>query len=117
VAVQFTDAVVQPSQFQRVAWEEEKKEKLRHAFWLLENADHDYAGHRIKAIEQIRKAGEIIGMELHGKGYGGAEPPKSDERLHRARVLLQEVAEESGGKEHEHLHKAIHELDDALGKK
>jgi hypothetical protein len=105
----------QPSQFQRVEdWREENREKLRHAYWLLENADHDYAGHRVKAMEHIRKAGEIIGMELHGKGYGGGEPPKSDEKLIRARNLLQEVKKESKGKENEHLHLAIVELDHAL---
>jgi hypothetical protein len=108
------DAVVQPSQFQTIEWGEEKREKLRHAYWLLEHADRDYDGHRVKAMEHIKRAGEIIGMDLHGKLYSGGEPPTSDMRVHRARALLQEIAEESGGKEHEHLHNAIHELDHAL---
>ncbi len=109
-----SDAVVQPSQFQRVEWKEEKREKLRHAYWLLEHADGDYAGHRVLAMEHIKKAGEIIGMELHGKDYAHTDQFKSDERLRRARTLLHEVAVDSGGKELEHIHKAVGEIDRSL---
>ncbi|HUD48678.1 MAG TPA: hypothetical protein VMR33_17735 [Candidatus Baltobacteraceae bacterium] len=108
------DADVQPSQFQRVAWGEEKREKLRHAYWLLEHADADYHGHRVKAMEHIKKAADVIGMDLHGHDYATTDQFKSDERMRRARALLHEVADESGGREHEHLRDAIHELDHAL---
>jgi hypothetical protein len=108
------DTVVQPSQFQRVNWGEAKKRKLRRAYWLLEIADRDYEGHRVKAMEEVKKAGDIIGMDLHGDGYGGEKKPLSDERLHEAKTLLVEVAEETGGKEFEHLHTAIRELNHAL---
>jgi hypothetical protein len=96
-------------------WDEGKKEKLRHAFWILEGADRDYHGHKAAAMEQIKKAGEIIGMDLHqGRGYGGEKQPWSDGRLREARGLLQDVVSDTGGKEHEHIRKAIHELDHAL---
>jgi hypothetical protein len=96
-------------------WDDSKREKLRHAYWILEGADRDYHGHKVAAMEQIKKAGEIIGMDLHhGKGYGGKHQPWSDARLREARGLLQDVVSDSGGKEHEHIHKAIHELDHAL---
>ena len=109
------EAVVQSSQFQRVELNEDRKAKLRRAFWLLEHADGDYAGHRVKAMEHIRHAGEILGIDLRGKGYGeGIKQAESDERLHEARELLKDVVRESGLKEQETLQKAIREINDAL---
>ncbi|HEX3717432.1 MAG TPA: hypothetical protein VH595_05640 [Verrucomicrobiae bacterium] len=112
------DSAVQAPQLRvEFHWDEGRKEKLRHAFWILEGADRDYHGHKAAAMEEIRKAGEIIGMDLHhGHGYGGERQPWSDARLREARGLLEDVASDSGGKEHEHIHKAIHELDHALEK-
>jgi hypothetical protein len=110
------DSIVQPSQFQRVEWTEERRVQLRRAFWLLEHSDADYAGHRAKAMEHVKKAGEIISMDLHGKGYGGEDvkQSKSDDRMREARRIIQEVARESGPDEKERLHKAVAEIDRAL---
>jgi hypothetical protein len=108
------DAVVQTSQLQRVEWKEEKREKLRHAYWLMEHADGDYSGHRVAAMEHMKKLGEMLGIELHGKDYAHTDQFKSDERLRRARALLHEIAEDSGPKEVEHIHKAVGEIDRAL---
>lgn len=108
------NAVMQQGQFQQVEWIEAKRHKLRHAFWLLEQADRDYGGHRAKAMEEIKKAGEIIGLDLHGEGYGGEHQKWSDERLREAKHLLEDVVEKSGGREHEHIRIAIRELNKAL---
>jgi hypothetical protein len=106
---------LQQAPFQPVSWEEAKKHKLRRAYWLLSQADRDYRGHRAKAMEEIKKAGEIIGMDLHGEGWGGEHQAWSDERLREAKHLLEDVAEKTGGgREHEHLRVAIHELNKAL---
>jgi hypothetical protein len=107
-------AVLQQANPRPMAWEEAKRHKLRHAYWLLEQADHDYKGHRAKAMKQIKKAGDIIGMDLHGEGYGGTHQPWSDERLREARGLLEDVVEPTGVHEHEHIRAAIKELDRAL---
>jgi hypothetical protein len=96
-------------------WNEDRKEKIRHAYWILEGADRDYHGHKAAAMEHLKKAGDIIGMKLHeGRGYGGQRQPWSDERLREARGLLRQVVSETGGREHEHLRKAIEELTHAL---
>jgi len=106
---------LQQGQFQPVSWEEAKKHKLRHAYWLLSQSDRDYRGHKTKAMEEIKKAGEIIGMDLHGEGWGGEHQAWSDERLHEAKHLVEDVAEKTGGgREHEHLRLAIRELDKSL---
>ncbi len=108
-------AVLQQANPRPMAWEEVKKHKLRQAFWLMEQADKDYKGHRAVAMKEVRKAGELIGMDLHGDGYGGKPQAKSDARLREAKVLLEEVVEATGGAaEHEHIRTAIKELDKAL---
>jgi hypothetical protein len=107
-------APFQSAPLQRVGWEEAKRRKLRQAYWLLEQGSHDYKGHRAEAMEHIRKAGEIIGMDLHGDGYAGDKQVDSDERLRMARRDLKDVVEETGGREHEHIRIAIKEIDRAL---
>lgn len=109
------DAVVQPSQFQRVEWNEERRAQLRRAYWLLEHSDGDYSGHRVKAMEHIKKAGEVLSLDLHGKGYGeGIKQASSDARMLEARDLLKAVVRESGSKEQEILYNAIREINHAL---
>jgi hypothetical protein len=109
------DTVAQPApSYVEYHWDDAKREKLRHAYWILEKADKDYHGHKAAAMEQIKKAGEIMSLDLHGKGYGGEKQPWSDARLREARGLLADIVSESGGKEHEHLRKAIKEVDKAL---
>jgi hypothetical protein len=95
-------------------WEEAKRHKLRHAYWLLEQSDRDYHGHKDKAIKEIKKAAEILGMDLHGEGYGGEKQKWSDERLREAKHALQDIVEATGGHEHEHIRTAIKEIDKAL---
>jgi hypothetical protein len=107
-------AALQSSGLQRVGWEEAKKHKLRHAFWILDQADRDYHGHRFAAQEEIRKAGKIIGMDLKGEGYSGEKKPWSDDLLREARRDLKDIVEDTGGKEHEHIRTAIKEIDRAL---
>jgi hypothetical protein len=107
-------AVLQQAQPSLIAWEEFKRHKLRHAYWLLEQADRDYKGHRGKAMEEIKKAGEIIGLDLHGEGYGGEHQAWSDERLREARQLLVDIVDKSHEHEHEHIWKAIKQIDKAL---
>jgi hypothetical protein len=109
-----SDPAIQQPEFSRVEWVEEKRHKLRHAYWLLEQADRDYGGHRTKAMEEIKKAGDIIGLDLHGEGYGGEHQKWSDERLREAKHLLDDVVEKSGGREHEHIRFAIREINKAL---
>lgn len=107
-------AVLQQAQLQRVDWDDVKRHKLRHAYWLLEQADRDYGGHKGKAMEEIRRAGKIMGIDLHGEGYGGEHQPWSDERLREARQLLVDIVDTRHVHEHEHIWKAIKEIDRAL---
>jgi hypothetical protein len=107
-------APYQSPSFDRVGWDEAKRKKLRHAYWILEQADHNYAGHRARAMDEIRKAGKIMDLDLKGDGYGGERPHWSDALLREARRNLQDIVEESGGAEHKHIRLAIKEIDHAL---
>lgn len=95
-------------------WTDAKRTKLRHAYWLLEQGDRDYAGHRLAAMKDIKKAAALMGMDLKGEGYSGEHQKWSDERLREARKSLDEVVDKSGGREHAQIRAAIKELDRAL---
>jgi hypothetical protein len=107
-------AVLQQAQLRRVDWDDAKRHKLRHAYWLLEQSDRDYKGHKGKAIEEIKKAAKMMGMDLHGEGYSGEHQPWSDERLREARHALEDIVDKGHEHEHEHLWKAISEINKAL---
>jgi hypothetical protein len=107
-------AVLQQAHPQPVAWEEAKRHKLRHAYWLLEQSDRDYHGHRAKAIAEIKKAGDMMGLDLHGEGYGGEHQKWSDARLREAKQLLVDVLDKSHAREPEHIWKAVKEIDKSL---
>jgi hypothetical protein len=105
----------QPTQPVAYEWTEEKRTQLRRAYWLLEHANADYGGHRIKAMEHIKKAGESYGIELHGKGYDGEHKQStSDERLREAKKELQKFFGEGNSKDLPHIDNAIMEINHAL---
>lgn len=97
-----------------IEWGDDRRKRLRKAFWILQQSDRDYHGHRAAAVDEVRKAAHIIGMDLHGEGYGGEHFHWSDEHLREARDILSDLEHDSGGREREHLHTAVHELDRAL---
>lgn len=117
-------------------------EELHKAKELLEKADHDYNGHRERAVEDINKAIHTLhhhagkaGKSEKGeekkpeekKPEGGKKEPqkKSDEQLREATKILEEVEKQlhekhaKGGGEHhkkaaEDVKHAIVQLTDAL---
>ena len=43
---------------------------LQQAYQILEKADHDYKGHRIKAMREIESVARLMGVNLHGVAPG-----------------------------------------------
>jgi hypothetical protein len=89
------------------------------AYRVLEQADHDYQGHRIKAMEHLRKAGLILGVTLKGDGKGHEQQGNSDSQLKQAQSMLQRMnSSKVGGKRHQraltHVNNALGELQTAL---
>ena len=89
------------------------------AYRVLEIADHDYQGHRIKAMEHLRKAGLILGVSLKGNGQGREQQGDSDTQLKQAQSMLQQMSKSKvAGRRHQramtHVNSALSELETAL---
>ena len=91
-------------------------EMLREAYDILARADHDYKGHRAKAMHEIEEAGKHIGMDLKGEGHGRERQGVSDAQLHHAQELLIQVSANMAGqkKVHNRVEAAIQQLSIAL---
>jgi hypothetical protein len=113
-ALSVDSAVPQDAQFQRVDWDDAKRHKLRRAYWLLEFTKDDYGGHKLKAIEEMKKAGHDMGIDLHGESFPAEGQRASDERLREAKHLLEDIVDPGHHREHEHIWNAIQHLDKAL---
>jgi hypothetical protein len=103
------------------AYAETPREQLVHAFHLLKRADHDYAGHRAKAMGEVEAAGRELGLDLKGDLDDRERQWKSDQQLLDARRILREARDKLERQDRDrvagHLQKAIEELDAALNVK
>jgi hypothetical protein len=89
------------------------------AYRSLELADHDYQGHRIKAMEHLRKAGLVLGVDLKGDGKAREQQGTSDSQVKQAQSMLQQMSSRKvAGKRHQramtHVNNALSELQTAL---
>ncbi len=89
------------------------------AYQLLAQADHDYQGHRAKAMKHLHQAGRILGIELKGDGKNKQQQGTSDELLKQAQTTLKKFnASGASGVRHNkamtHVQNALTELGTAL---
>ena len=92
---------------------------LRSAYITLATADHDYKGHRVKAMKAIEAACTLLGTDITGEGKGREPQPISDTQLREALNQVQQAiglvpTGKSQKKIVTHLDKAISELTTAL---
>ena len=87
---------------------------LDQAYGLLRSADHDYKGHRARAMHQIEAAAKELGTKLRGDGSAGENQGASDSQLHSAQSLQQESTGGLAGKPLRHVQEAIKQLGIAL---
>ena len=64
---------------------------LSQAYAALSVADHDYQGHRVKAMKHIEVAAKVLGVTLGGNGTGHEPQATSDQQLRTAQGLLQQA--------------------------
>ena len=64
---------------------------LSQAYAALSVADHDYQGHRGKAMKHIEVAAKVLGITLQGNGTGHEPQTTSDQQLRTAQSLLQQA--------------------------
>ena len=108
-----------PAQFQTIRFSDTTEaDKLHRAYHILATGDHDYHGHRVKAMEQVHKAADILGLDLTGDDKDHEKQVLSDDKLREARGYLQEVLGASEVKHQkriaEHINAAIKQIDVAL---
>ena len=87
---------------------------LRQAYGILSVADHDYKGHRVKAMKQIEAAAKLLGVDLKGDGKSREPQGTSDEQLRAAQALLQQARAGLSGKAQKHVDEAINQISIAL---
>jgi hypothetical protein len=94
---------------------------LTQAYSTLASADHDYKGHRVKAMQAIKRAARLMGQKVGGDGKAKEQQSLSDEQLRGVQTMLQKVRGSVGGHNSqrvvEHINSAIHELRIALSTK
>jgi cob(I)alamin adenosyltransferase len=84
------------------------------AYATLAQADHDYKGHRVRAMKQIEQAVKELGGTISGKGKGHEPQGTSDAQLRAAQELLQQASAGLSGKPLKHVNAAIAQLNTAL---
>ena len=87
---------------------------LVQAYASLEQADHDYKGHRVAAMRQIEAAAKLVGVNVHGDGKGHETQGVSDAQLRTAQGLLQQARAGLAGKPLKHVNRALQQLSIAL---
>jgi hypothetical protein len=86
-----TPAPTKPTKAQTQAADTAAAGLLTQAYAALAVADHDYQGHRVKAMKHIEVAGKVLGITLGGQGTGHELQATSDQQLHTAQALLQQA--------------------------
>ena len=110
------DSVTGPNQLQTVDFSEAKT--LTRAYLILATGDHDYKGHRVKAMHQIEAAAKLLGVNLGGDAKDRQKQVLSDDKLREASGLLETVlgAAEVKGQPRiaKHVTEAINQINIAL---
>jgi len=87
---------------------------LDDAYATLAQADHDYKGHRVRAMKQIELAVQDLGGKISGRGKGHEPQGTSDAQLRAAQGLLQQASGGLSGKALKHVQAAITQINTAL---
>jgi len=113
-------AVTVALSFAARVYAEPPRQELVHAYVLLKHANHNYEGHRARALEHIQAAGKAMNLQLEGDANERERQWKSDQMLAEARHLLYHArgAFETHDRDvaAAHVDKAIEEIDRAIGK-
>lgn len=112
-------SVVSQNQYQTVAFSDTAEARmLRQAYIILATGDHDYKGHRVRAMHQVEAAADLLGMDVRGDAKDKQPQPLSDAKLREAQGLLQSVLGASEVKSQKrvskHITEAINQISTAL---
>jgi hypothetical protein len=116
---QTSAAEVSPNPFETVAFSDSAEAMMMHqAYRILATGDHDYKGHRVKAMRQVEAAAKILGLDLAGDLKDRTRQALSDGKLREAQGLIRSIRNSAEVKDQDrvtrHLDEAISQLDIAL---
>jgi hypothetical protein len=106
-------------QVQTVAFSDSKEAgMLTRAYTILATGDHDYNGHRVKAMNAVKAAAKRLGVDLGGDDKYRQKQLLSDDKLREAQGLLTQVLGAAEVKDQpvitKHLNSAINQINLAL---
>ena len=112
-------SIASPNQFQTVAFSDTAEAgMLRRAYVILATGDHDYKGHRVRAMHQIETAADLLGMNIRGDARDKQPQVLSDAKLREVQGLLQNVLASTEVKSQKriskHIAEAINQINTAL---
>ncbi len=107
------------AQFETVRFSDSPEADMMHqAYRILASGDHDYKGHRLAAMKQVKKAADLLGLDLSGDDKDREKQVLSDDKLREARDLLTHVLDNSDVKGQkgisDHVNAAIKQINIAL---
>lgn len=109
---------IRPNHCEAATVSQNELQALRSAYMVLVEADHDYKGHRIRAMHEIEKACDILGTDIRGDGKGHENQGASDQQLRQAGQMLEQALSmaQSQGQNNvvKHINNAIKQLSIAL---
>ena len=114
-----SDQTAQAGQFETVRFSDTAEADMMHrAYRILAFGDHDYKGHRVAAMKQVKTAADLLGLDLSGDDRNRQPQVLSDDKMREARDLLTHVlnAAEVKGQPRisKHINAAIRQIDIAL---
>jgi hypothetical protein len=114
--------VADQNEFQPMAFSDSAEAgMLRRAYHILATGDHDYKGHRAKAMRAVEAAGTALGMDLRGDDKDHSPQVLSDDKLREASGLIANVLASAEVKDQKrvtkHLNVAIDQINVALATK
>jgi hypothetical protein len=118
-ALALNTGVGSQNEFQPIAFSDSAEaQMLRNAYQILATGDHDYNGHRVRAMRAVENGAKLLGMNLAGDLKDRSPQPLSDAKLREAQGLILQAlgsAQVSSQKRvAARLNKAVSEINTAL---
>jgi hypothetical protein len=114
-----TVSIAGPNEFTPMVFSDSAEAGMLHrAYHILATGDHDYKGHRVKAMHAVEAAGKLLGLDLKGDLKDRESQVLSDDKMREARDLLTNVLASADVKNQKriikHLEEAISQINTAL---
>ena len=110
------------NEFQPMTFSDSQEAGMLHrAYRILATGDHDYKGHRVRAMHQIEAAAKLLGLDLSGDLKDRQPHVLSDDKMREASGLISSVLNSAAVKDQtrivKHLTDAVNQINAGLSVK